>query len=177
MKTMKVLAGLVLAAVATVPTAAFAATSPTPTASTTQSVDGITVTSSLGIETASELDAFLLSDTPKTVTVHAETGKIVSVGEAPSFTPAPLTTVTSICKTGNACLVSSKAPYADYGFSGVGTSTGTWAHRIEWKTGDYTAKAWYTYKGATVGWGGVFGPNSDVKLDGEVTAVKVTIYS
>ncbi len=175
MKQKWTLGAVALLAALALPTTAAADTAPE---QVTTRVDGATVTTSEPIETKAELNAFLQSDEPKTISVQAATGKVVSVTEGiePEMTTLA-TTVTSICNTGNACLVASQVPYANYGFSGVGTKTGSWSNRIQWKTGQYTAKAWYSYNGTSVGWGVKAGPNSVINIDEPVTAIQVTIYS
>lgn len=134
------------------------------------------VTTDTAITTEAQLDEFILSDTPKTIEVEAATGDIVSVTEGVTPTVSARSTVAKVCNNGAACLVASQVPLANYGFTGAGTSTGTWTNRIEWRTGNYTAKAWYSYNGTTVGWGVKSGPNTSIKMDKPVTAVQVTIY-
>jgi hypothetical protein len=138
-------------------------------------IDGVEVTVS-GVTTRVELNAFLLSDAPKTLVVDSATGATRSVeeGEPLEFRIGNH----KVCNSGDACLKTSTVPYADWGFSGSpGTTTGSWLYRIQWKTGKYTAKTWYKYRGALVGFGPKLGPNSTVNMTSPVTGAQVTIYS
>ncbi len=177
MKQKWTLGAVALVAAFALPATAAAAADTAPEQVTTR-VDGVTVTTTEPIETKAELNAFLLSNDPKTIDVQAATGKVVSVTEGiePEMTTLA-TTVTNVCNTGNACLVASRVPYANFGFSGIGTKTGSWQNHIQWKTGQYTAKAWYSHNGTAVGWGATAGPNSVINMDKPVTAIQVTIYS
>ncbi|HEY8653643.1 MAG TPA: hypothetical protein VIL87_11210 [Dermatophilaceae bacterium] len=87
--------GLMVAGVAP----ATAAPAPSPQ---TQTADGIKVDASTGVKTSAELDAFILSDTPKTIQVERATGKIVSVIAASAV--APSIVQSNVCNVGSACL-------------------------------------------------------------------------
>lgn len=126
------------------------------------------------VMTAEDLYDFLQSDTEKTVNVNARTGKITAVSEG---IIKPRIAVKSMCKSGDSCLVHSRVPYADFGFSGTGTKTGDWPYRISWKAGSRTAKAWYRHGYDVVGWGIKFGPHTKVNMNAPVTAVQVTNFS
>lgn len=142
-------------------------------------VDGVTVTTSVPVETTEALEAFYLSATPKTLRVDVGTGEVVSVTEGIAPEVTPFASVSSSCGAGDACLVAASAPLADYGFSGsAGTVNGSWASRITWRTGSRTAQAWYRHPstGATTSWGGVKGPNTVLTLGSAVTALRVTLY-
>lgn len=156
-----------------------AAATAQPPGRVTTVVDGVTVTTSVPVETTEALEAFYLSATPKTLRVDVGTGEVVSVTEgiAPEITP--FASVSTSCGPGDACLVAASAPLADYGFSGsAGTVNGSWASRIAWRTGSRTAQAWYRNPstGATTSWGGVKGPNTVLTLSSAVTALRVTLY-
>lgn len=96
--------------------------SPSPPVST---INGVTVHTVDSIKTSAELDAFLLSATPKTVQVDAATGKVTSVTQgAPMMTQS--VTVTNTCDTSKqSCLFAASVPYANNGFSGIATKTGS----------------------------------------------------
>ena len=172
-----VLGAVVLAVALALPVPAAAATDPGGLVTT--EVDGVTVTTSEPIETAQALAEFLRSATPKAVEVDVDTGGVVSVTERVVPTVTPFVTVSGACGAGDACLVSGSAPLTDVGFRGsAGTVTGSWASRIMWRTGSYTAQAWYRHPttGTTTSWGGVLGPNSVVSSGVRVTGVQVRLY-
>lgn len=79
---------------------------------------------SRGVMTAEDLYDFLQSDAEKTVDIDAETGKITAVSEGIT---KPRIAVNNICNGRDSCLVHSRVPYADFGFSGTGTKTGNLA--------------------------------------------------
>lgn len=99
-------------------------------------VDGVEVTVP-GIDSRAELDDFLTSSTPKAVVLDVDSGQVVAVGLDQAIAQGR-TAVTSVCHAGNACLVGPGVPYADYGFSGIGSVTGTWASRHSLRSGSYT---------------------------------------
>lgn len=129
---------------------------------------------SRGVMTAEDLYDFLQSDAEKTVDIDAETGKITAVSEGIT---KPRIAVNNICNGRDSCLIHSRVPYADFGFSGTGTKTGNWPYRISWETGSHTAKAWYRHGYDVAGWGTKFGPHTKANMNAPVTAVQVTNYS
>lgn len=172
MKKSLALGGVTLLALALFTSAP--ANADSPTQSTV--VDSTTVTvESVDITTPEQLTAFLESDQPKEITVDTATGDVLTVTDAvvPQIAPRG---VQKLCTKSTACLVASATPYANYSFTGKGAHKGSWTNRKKFQTGPYTAKAWYLYNGTNVGMGPKMGPNSEVTMNGPVTAVQVTIY-
>lgn len=101
-------------------------------------IDGIEVDVP-GVETPADLDAFVLSDESKTITIDPSNADIISV-EAGQSLVTPLTTSTNVCKTGNMCLFGTGVPNANYGFTGAGTMRGNWPARTKYTSGSWTAK-------------------------------------
>jgi hypothetical protein len=128
------------------------------------------------IKSEADLKEFLASTEPKTI-IQNLNGEIVEVKQASMADP--LISVANTCSTGNACLSALEVPYADYGFSGVGTKTGAWEHRRRLTSGKWTVQSWYTYKGKTYSLPatGKLAPNGFALIsDGYATVHKVTIY-
>ena len=171
---MRILRSLAVAAFATALTGTSAIAASAHEAPDVTVIDGIAVEVD-GVDTRAELDAFVLSDAPKTLTVEAETGELTSVSEGLSTVPAGRISTKNICSAADACLVSGQAPLASFGFTGKGTASGSWPSRISFKTGSNTAQAWYSHNGATVQWGPKAGPGSEIRMDRLVTGVRVTI--
>lgn len=128
------------------------------------------------IKSETDLKKFLASTEPKTIIQNLD-GEIVAVEQASMV--APLISVSSTCSPNDACLSAQEVPYADYGFSGVGTKTGAWAHRKRLTSGKWTVQSWYTSEGKTLSLPsfGKLPPNSSARLaNGYATINKVTIY-
>jgi len=51
-------------------------------------------------------------------------------------------TTHSTCGSGRLCLWAESVPYADYGFSGTGSASGTWSHRGGWDTGNLEGRVY-----------------------------------
>ncbi|MEV4458995.1 hypothetical protein [Microbispora sp. NPDC049633] len=117
----------------------------------------------------------LQSNTPQTISVNPQTGKVLSVVEGGIVTPA--ISQHNICSSGDFCYKSGQTPYADQGFYGsAGTKTGSWPYRSYFNTGNYTGTACWTYQGSSP-CSGPWGPNKYVTFNGAlVTGTKVTLY-
>lgn len=115
------------------------------------------------------------SATPKTVVLDAKTGRVVRV-TARSGSLAPMTvTVHNPCQSGDACWVPDTIPYANYGFAGTGTKTGTWTHRAQMYTHSHsTSVCWSQSPNCSPR----LGPNSVIAFNSyPVTGTKVVNYS
>ncbi len=145
-------------------------------------VDGIHITTSTKITTRAQLNAFLLSDAPKTVTIDATSGDMLAVTSGlPALdlpTVAPLISVSNTCTTSTSCMLSGMVPYAHFGFSGTGTATGGWPYRSGFRTGSHAAGGYYTLNGSTVCFGPCkMGPNSQVNFQAGQTATGVKVIN
>ena len=85
-----------------------------------------------------DLVAFVQSPTAKTVVQDVETGQFskVTVGESVS----PMIVSRAPCSATDLCLRPTQTPYANYGFYGAGTKTGTWSNRASWYTGSWSGR-------------------------------------
>lgn len=137
-------------------------------------VDGVQVAQSLNAATAAELDAALTTG-GVTVVMDSTTGDVLSVDKSPDITP--MIAWTNVCYTGNFCLFAYSTPYSSVGFSGVGTSYGTWAGKGGYTTGNWNGQGWFRspVTGLLIA-GSRLGPNSTLLLTGPVTFTKVRIY-
>lgn len=137
-------------------------------------IDNVTVDASLAVETRAELNTLLQSSgTPLTVKLNPETGAIEAVEAAPPQTLA--ISKKNTCSTGDVCLRAPRVPYADNGFSGKGTATGSWSPKRIYHTGNWTATVKWLYGGKTVT-GPKLGPNKTGDVLTEVTMTSVTIH-
>lgn len=112
---------------------------------------------------------------PKTIVMDPTTGDILSVTANSTATDTSLNpdiTHTSGCSGTQACYVTNTVPYANQGFSGDGTSTGSWPRRSGYTSGNWTVEGcWSSSCGPEVG------PNSTVTFTSDVTGTSFTIYS
>ncbi len=114
------------------------------------------------------------SSTPKQVILDALTGKVLSVEATTAASPAAIT-VHNPCQSGDACWVHNAIPYADFGFAGTGTKTGTWTQRNAMYTHSHsTSVCWAQSPNCSPR----FGPNTVIGFSSyPVTGTKVTNYS
>lgn len=119
--------------------------------------------------------ALATSSTPKQVVLDSATGKVLSVtATTSSMTPATIT-VHNPCQSGDACWVHNAIPYADFGFAGTGTKTGTWQQRNAMYTHSHsTSVCWAESPNCSPR----LGPNSVIAFNSyPVTGTKVTNYT
>jgi len=158
-----------LAAIATIGVSGLAAApaSAGPVIVNEHSVAG--VTTNVDVDTKGELDAFVSSSNPKEIIVDATTGKLVDVN-ATTYSRAAISGPTSTCTSSQLCLIHSASPYRDWGFSGLGTKTGSYTNVNKLSTGNASGKG-RMYSGI---WTPSSGPNTLVILTGSthVTAVQ-----
>lgn len=144
-------------------------------------VGGITVSVPGQITTRAQLDDYLLSASPKTITIDIATGAMISVKsgltvELPS--ESPKISVGNSCTSSTSCLLSGQVPYAHYGFSGTGTKTGSWPYRRGFSTGSHTAGGYYSWKGSSVCFGPcTLGPGSQVVFEPGQTATGIKVIN
>lgn len=127
-------------------------------------VDG--VTTNLDLDTAADLDAFVLSDAPKEVTIDPATGEITEVlAVTPGF--QILSTPSNSCGASSLCL-NPVAPYKRWGFTGTGISNGNWPGINSWDTGNRAGRVdtnigpWSAWIGANTR--GIFGAGQTVTV-------------
>ena len=103
-----------------------------------------------------DLLAFVQSSTPKTAVQDVKTGQFskVTVGESVS----PMIVSRIPCSATDLCLRPTQTPYANYGFYGAGTTSGTWSNRASWYTGSWSGRV----KTSNGVWSGVAGPHTTV---------------
>lgn len=120
-------------------------------------------------------DASPDSSTPKIVTIDALTGAIVSIQSVANAQPA--ITISNPCASEAACWVAARAPYANFGFSGTGTASGTWLERGNFYTHHHSSSVCWTYRGSSP-CSPTFGPNTAITFNGAtVTGKRVTNHS
>jgi hypothetical protein len=101
-----------------------------------------------GLQTKADLDQFVASATPKTITLDPSTGKVLSVVAGAPVTPK--ISYRTACATTDAIWHTSQIPLAYACFYGsAGTYYGSWASRDYFNTGNYTASATWTYGGSS----------------------------
>jgi hypothetical protein len=97
-------------------------------------------------------------------------GKIVSVTKG--LPKIAFITEHDVCNSAYACWYAYEVPYANIGFTGTGTKTGTWTYRGDFETGDYTASLCWT-----LACSGPWGRNTYGDILGEVTGKSWTNIS
>lgn len=84
-------------------------------------------------------------------------------------------TVHNPCQTGDACWVANAVPYANFGFAGTGTKTGTWQQRNAMYTNAHTTSVCWSQSPKC---SPALGPNSAIGFSSyPVTGTSVTNYS
>jgi hypothetical protein len=101
-----------------------------------RSIDGVSVDVP-GVDTSAELQSFLASSEPKTVTVDPATGDLMSVKGGIDEGATPRTVSDDNCKEGDVCLYGAIGSHPGYGFSGDGTVQGRWDDRTGYTAGDH----------------------------------------
>lgn len=119
-----------------VPTTAMAAEQPAQDASTTQ-VGTAKIDASFNVHTQQELDEFLLSSTPKEVTLDPDTGAVLTVTD-PSTLMESKIVHNNYCNTFSLCLINSNGS-DNNGFTGAGIRAGRWTNIKQWRTLAITA--------------------------------------
>lgn len=169
----------VLAATALLVSGTFMASTAEAATTYTTTVNGVKVSTTTKITTKAQLDAFYKSSKPKTLTIDKGTGKVVSVKSGLAITfpdVTPLISQDNVCTSSTSCMISGKVPYADQGFSGTGTKTGSWVYRKGFSTGSHRASGYYTLNGDSV----CFGicpspPNTQVLFGSGQTATGIKV--
>ncbi|GEL45236.1 hypothetical protein CHO01_03520 [Cellulomonas hominis] len=137
-------------------------------------IDGVQVDADLPVRSAAELAALLEGSSESLVVeIDARTGAVLTV-EADSRAQGRIT-ATNVCSTGNVCLYAPRVPYANHGFSGTGTKTGSWSPKSTYNTGSWTATLKWQYGGKTVT-GPKLGPGRTGAIGAEVTVTSVQIH-
>jgi hypothetical protein len=154
-------AGLALVFGALAPTAAMAETDEPATLELNGIVTDAPVT------TPEELDAYILSDHEKSMTMDSETGEILEVRAGADDIITPLITWQNTCLAGNLCLLPANAPNLAYGFAGNGAVNGSWSRLGSWSTGQWTGRV-TTAAGGTSSY---VGPNTRVVFNQVPTTV------
>lgn len=131
-----------------------------------------------GLTSARSLQLALLaqSDSPKRITFDALTGAVTGVQLLAGAAAPQTVTVHNPCQSGDACWVPDAVPYADFGFAGTGTKTGSWVHRRQMYTYNHSTKICWTYQGNNACSPQV-GKNSVLDPLATVTGTKVINYS
>jgi len=99
----------------------------------------------------------------------AEAGR-VAVNRSRSL-PSPMISEHNACYSGDVCLYSQQFPEPDFGFTGTGIRTGTFAHIVKFNTGKWTAEVNTSTGGDTP----FRSPNTTVVYGSVQTVVKVYI--
>lgn len=121
------------------------------------------------------LDPSADSPAPKIVAIDPLTGSIMSIRDATNSQPT--IAISNPCASGAGCWVTTRAPYANYGFSGTGTASGTWPARGSFYTHNHRSSVCWTYGGNSP-CSPTFGPNTAITFSGaSVTGKKVTNHS
>jgi hypothetical protein len=160
LKSLSAVAVVVAAAATCLTTSSDAASPPTaetPTPAQLQSLTPAAVT-------------LLNSGSPINVVMDPTSGDVLSVTAASAGVRSDISTH-NVCDAGNGCYETNKTPYADQGFYGsAGTSTGSWAYRSGYTSGDYTV-----YGCWASGCGIQISPSSSVSFTSDVTGTSFTI--
>lgn len=138
-------------------TAPAQASSPSPSPDEYTTVDG--TKTNADVDSVEELDEFIASSTPKTLTQDVGSGEITAAYTQPKSDGIHKISMRSPCGSGDLC-TQANSPYAHHGFYGSGTKTGSWPGKVRWTTGKWTGKVrvgstW------TANW---VGPNTTVVL-------------
>lgn len=132
-------------------------------------IDG--VTTNVDVDTRGELDAFVTSSKAKEITIDVTTGEIVDV-TAVGNSRAAISGPTGTCSSTQMCLHRTATPYRDWGFSGLGTKTGSFTNINKYSTGNASGKI-QLQNGV---WTSPIGPNSISFLTGSTHAKAVNRY-
>ena len=117
------------------------------------------------------------SSTPKQVTLDAHTGAILSMSLLPRAIASPQIDLHTVCQAGDACWWANSVPYPSLGWSGTGTSTGSWPGRQYMRTNSHSTSICWT-DGSTSPCSPEFGPNTIIGTNQvPVTGTKVVNYS
>jgi hypothetical protein len=160
LKSLSVVAVVVAAAATCLATTSDAASPPTAETPTPAQLQSLTPAEVV----------LLNSGSPINVLMDPTTGNVLSVTTASSGISSDISTH-NVCNTGDGCYETNKTPYANQGFYGsAGTSTGSWADRSGYSSGDYTVYGcWTSSCGIEVS------PSSSVRFTSDVTGTSFTI--
>ncbi len=138
-------------------------------------VNGTIVTSSVPVTTPEELSAFEASNIPKVITIDTVTNRVVSVTQ--KTTSASPAGVSNPCAVGALCWAAAKAPYANFGFAGVGTYRGTWHWRGTMNSNNWGGVLQYYLNavGGVLNTTPAFGHGATISFSGGVEVIGVLV--
>lgn len=126
--------------------------------------------------TEDQLVRLAQSDVPKRISVDPATGLVRSVQLLNTAMAPQTVTVHNPCQSGDACWQPDAVPYANFGFAGTGTKTGSWTHRRVMYTNNHSTMICWTYQGNSP-CSPRAGKNSVLDPLATVTGIKVVNYS
>lgn len=111
--------------------------SPAPDDGEIKVIDG--VRTNAPVDTGAQLEDFIESSTPKTITQEVASGDLTTVMRVAKTNGINRISMRSPCGSRDLC-VQANPPYSHNGFYGSGTKTGSWPGKVLWTTGKWTGK-------------------------------------